>query len=147
MEKRFVEHLNKSQELSKVKPVTNYLAILPSQDKLLSVSSEEYVSHPVNAFCLMKRVTDLWPKFRSMTETATLYQDLLAHLKLPDKAEFVSGAAAGLMNAQVFHDLNVVQLARGRLIRRGRLAGSTLHFRINDQALINDQAKKNSKKE
>ena len=124
MEKRFVEYLNESyQELSKVKPVTDYLSLLPSQDKLRSVSSEEYVSHPVNAFCLMKRVAGFWPKLKSKTETASGYQDLLGHVKLPNKAEFVSGAAAGLMNAQLFHDLNIVQLAKGHLIHRGRVAG------------------------
>ena len=78
---------------------------------------ETYVSHPINAFHLLKRTANQIPKLREAA--GELFNDEDGggfHAQFEDvekKNDFLAGATFGLLNLQVYHNLNIEQLANG----------------------------------
>ena len=69
----------------------------------------EYVLHPVNAFHLMKRSFQWWPKLIKKFHS-------LKNIRVPEKMDFIFGASYGMLSIWAFHDLNILDLAKGQII-------------------------------
>ena len=59
---------------------------------------EDYILHPINAFHLMKRAVQWWPKF---------------NLTSPEKSDFIFGASYGLVSIQAYHELDMMKMSEG----------------------------------
>lgn len=70
----------------------------------------DYVLHPINAFHLMKRSVQKWPKL------AKKYPEIFKSIEIPEKRDFIFGAAFGMLSIWAFHDLNILDLAKGLII-------------------------------
>ena len=112
IEKKLVAYLNQGQHKA-IKAVKDYLAFF--NQEIQNVDGERYVSHPVNAFSLMKRTSTYWPLIKAKLGSDELFRgDIgLGQVTLPDKKDFIHGAAGGLVNAHLFHDLNLTEMIRG----------------------------------
>ena len=97
----------KRSEILNVWNESNVLTIISRMWKGVTFSSHvmtffrDYVLHSINAFHLMKRAVQLWPKLNDPT------------LSTPDKKDFIFGASYGILSLQVYHDLSLFHLAKG----------------------------------
>ena len=71
-----------------------------------------YVSHPINAYHLLKRITLSLPKLSKFYNETKEFKSLI----LPDKQgknDFLNGATFGLLNLQFHHGLDISDMAKG----------------------------------
>ena len=77
---------------------------------LSCAQNPEYVLHPINAFHLMKRSFQWWPKLLKK------FPQKLKNIQVPEKIDFIFGASYGILSIWAFHDLNILDLAKGQII-------------------------------
>ena len=83
-----------------------------------STKMEKFITHPINAFYLMKRTAVWLPKVKEMVVTAkqpalSNISSVLSEIHLPEAQDFISGATFGLVDLQFYHNLNISNLAQG----------------------------------
>ena len=80
------------------------------------------MSHPINALSLIKRAVHGFPKLKVLLQEecnknnnqhACLSPEFWGPFILEDPKNLLIGAALGLVNIQVFHNLNITQLIQG----------------------------------
>uniref|UniRef100_A0A1B6C3U3 procollagen-proline 4-dioxygenase n=1 Tax=Clastoptera arizonana TaxID=38151 RepID=A0A1B6C3U3_9HEMI len=74
-------------------------------------SREKYVSNPINAFSLIRRLTKDWPKTLSLVHNIT---DIIGENELPGKDEFISAIKA-IFRLQDVYKISTEILAKGKL--------------------------------
>ena len=79
----------------------------------------EYVSHPINAFHLMQRTTQLWPSVFENATTKSLEEIMEETVpQFPDEDDFLYGACVGLVNIELYYGSNgnsMLDLAMGKV--------------------------------
>ncbi len=101
---------------------TNVMEFFCSADDL-----ETYVFHPINAFHLMKRASNFWPRLKKLLQESN--HDLVSgnnEIIFPEKTDFLKGASFGLVNLQIMHQLNTSEMIRGNFLTSNRGLESTL---------------------
>ena len=58
----------------------------------------------------MKRSITWWPKLKKK------FPKILSDIKVPEKTDFIFGAAYGMLSIWAFHDLNILDLAKGIIV-------------------------------
>ena len=90
---------------------------------LRSDDGESYVFNPINAFHLMQRSSNFWPRVKKLLNDST-ESDVNSVSKediiFPEKSDFLHGASFGLVNLQIMHQLNTSEMIRGE-VRVGEL--------------------------
>ncbi len=78
----------------------------------------EYVSHPVNAFNLLKRAATLVPELMKKEKEkgggVSPVGKLLSALSLSDRGDFLDGATFGILNMQFAHQLDPREIMAGK---------------------------------
>ena len=91
-------------------PNSEIQSYLEEIGNLTCFNNLDYVLHPINAFHLMKRSVQKWPKLSKK------YPKIFQNIQIPEKRDFIFGAAFGMLSIWAFHDLNILDLAKGLII-------------------------------
>ncbi|KAH1005023.1 hypothetical protein HUJ04_006098 [Dendroctonus ponderosae] len=114
-----VENYIKAEE-QKIDLLKRYVAIYQRQQKKAREDAQSYLSNPINAYTLVKRLTADWTQVEALVNT-NMNADTLANIsyvkqnmKFPTD-EDLNGAAVALMRLQDTYRLDTSSLARGEL--------------------------------
>ena len=80
--------------------------------------AEEYVSNPINTYCLIKRTALHWPRVREVIFNDTVDNQMETLLKVMNetsKPPSQSGAFSGLFAMQQIYNLDIKELSTGKL--------------------------------
>ena len=108
----------------------------------------EYVSHPVNAFHLMKRTTVVWPALAEQCTSPSLEAAFEEDLNLlPNYDDFRYGACVGLLNIELYYSqsgMTFLELTEGRVRdpATGTVYQANHQLTSDDCLLIADAAKR-----
>ena len=141
IEKRLVHHLMTNN----VSDVGDYVSQFKHLSDLQSIDSEAYVSHPVNAFSLMKRTSKFWEKIRSRLGDDDIFRGGIGmgQVTLPSEKDFLNGAALGIINVQYFHNLTIDKVVNGTVTNLASGQQFKANHRLNyHDALVVAQAAK-----
>ncbi len=83
-------------------------------EKWKFIDSKDYVSHPINAFHLLKRTTTIWPNLYENITSLSLENLLEDHIAMfPDADDFNYGACVGLINIEAYYNIGFLEMAQG----------------------------------
>ena len=85
--------------------------------------AEEYVSNPINTYCLLKRTALHWPRVKEVIFNDTVDQqmeDLIAIMNKTSRPPSLNGAFSGLFSMQQMYNLDIQELATGKVRIPGR---------------------------
>lgn len=106
----------------------------------------DYVSHPINAYHLLKRTTTLWQDFFENTQSKVLEDTIEEYVaSFPDIDDFNYGACSGLINIELYYGSNgnsFLDLAKGRVTFNGKVYQARHNLSSSDFLHIADAAKR-----
>lgn len=80
--------------------------------------AEEYVSNPINTYCLLKRTALHWPRVKEVIFNDTVDQqmeDLIGMMNKTSQPPALNGAFSGLFSMQQMYNLDIKELSTGRI--------------------------------
>ena len=86
--------------------------------------AEEYVSNPINTYCLLKRTALHWPRVKAVIFNDTVDQQMEALIDMMNKTSqspAMTGAFSGLFAMQQTYNLDIKELSTGKIRIPGRL--------------------------
>ena len=111
--------------------------LLKEIGNLTCAQNPDYVLHPINAFHLMKRSFQWWPKLIKKFNS-------LKNIQVPEKMDFIFGASYGMLSIWAFHDLNILDLAKGQIIdpKSQKVLQACKELSVEEMSIIGLTAKK-----
>ncbi|KAH8392598.1 hypothetical protein KR215_005454, partial [Drosophila sulfurigaster] len=79
-------------------------------------SQEQYVSNPLNAYGLLRRLHQDWPKWLSYLDTQELIEQMQQQLKKAPSEKDLHLATEGLLRIESFYDLEASHMAKGLIL-------------------------------
>ncbi|XP_062127679.1 prolyl 4-hydroxylase subunit alpha-1-like [Drosophila sulfurigaster albostrigata] len=79
-------------------------------------SQEQYVSNPLNAYGLLRRLHQDWPKWLSYLDTRELIEQMQQQLKKAPSEKDLHLATDGLLRIESFYDLEASHMAKGLIL-------------------------------
>ena len=84
--------------------------------------AEEYVSNPINTYCLLKRTALHWPRVKSVIFNDTVdkqMEDIIQGLNKSSDSSTADGAFSGLFSMTQVYNLDIKELALGKILVPG----------------------------
>lgn len=107
--------------------------------------NEDYVYHPINAFNLLKRTASYWPCLLENVTSPTIDDFIEENMtQFPLLDDFLYGGCVGLVNIELYYDLTVLDLARGKVTdpSTGKIHQAKHRLTSDDCLLVANAAKK-----
>ncbi|KAH8261671.1 hypothetical protein KR044_013060, partial [Drosophila immigrans] len=79
-------------------------------------SQEEFVSNPLNAFGLLRRLRQDWPKWLSYLQDDEMIREMEKQLQQPPSEKDLKLAIKGLLRIERFYDLEASHMAKGLIL-------------------------------
>ncbi|XP_034108131.1 prolyl 4-hydroxylase subunit alpha-1-like [Drosophila albomicans] len=118
MENKLLTQLKSYAKLmqQKLDMINLYQEMLHRPPMIDAESQEQYVSNPLNAYGLLRRLHQDWPKWLSYLDTRELIEQMQLQLKKAPSEKDLHLATEGLLRIESFYDLEASHMAKGLIL-------------------------------